>query len=86
VPGSGGSLTGLADDRLAGLVGASQEGRGDGGPLREAQERLADLAVVLPLFRPEVTAGWREGVEGIRANPTVEGPLWNSGQWSEPEE
>ena len=47
-----------------------------------AQERLATLVPVLPLFQPKVTIGWREGVRGIVANPTVDGPLWNAWNWS----
>jgi peptide/nickel transport system substrate-binding protein len=50
--------------------------------LELAQERLAELVPVLPLFQPKVTIGWREGVRGIVANPTVDGPLWNAWNWS----
>jgi peptide/nickel transport system substrate-binding protein len=58
-----------------------------GGPRREraltrAQERLAELVPVLPLFQPRVTMGWRDGVSGLEANPTVDGPLWNAWNWS----
>lgn len=80
VSGSGRSFTGLAEPELAGLV--SQAAEGSVPALQQAQVRLADLAVVLPLYRPLVTVGWREGITGPAANPTVEGPLWNVGEWS----
>jgi peptide/nickel transport system substrate-binding protein len=83
VPGAGESLTGLDNRRVAGLVERAAGGaQGAGHALEEAQERLADLAVVLPMFQPEVTVGWRGGVEGLAANPTVDGPLWNAGVWT----
>jgi peptide/nickel transport system substrate-binding protein len=80
VPGAGASLTGLADPALAELVR-----RGAGGSaeaLGAAQRRLADLAAVLPLYRPRVTVGWGTGIAGPEASPTVEGPLWNVETWS----
>jgi ABC-type transport system substrate-binding protein len=80
VAGAGPSLTGLTDPEVVQLaapgLGGSEEA------LREAQVRLADLAVVLPLYRPRVTVGWRAGIRGPAANPTVEGPLWNVEAWS----
>jgi ABC-type transport system substrate-binding protein len=81
--GAGMPLTGLTDEEVAAQAGSAS----GGGPeadeaLREAQRRLADLAPLLPLFRPEVTVGWRQGVSGLQANPTVEGPLWNAGTWT----
>jgi peptide/nickel transport system substrate-binding protein len=83
VPGAGESLTGLDDRGVTRLVERAAGGApGAGHPLEDAQERLADLAVVLPMFQPEVTVGWREGVEGPAANPTVDGPLWNAGEWT----
>jgi peptide/nickel transport system substrate-binding protein len=80
VPGAGASLTGLEDPALADLV--RRPGGGSAEALGEAQRRLADLAVVLPLYRPRVTVGWRSGIAGPEANPTVEGPLWNVASWS----
>lgn len=50
--------------------------------LARAQEHLAELVPILPLFQPKVTMGWRAGVGGIMANPTVDGPLWNAWNWS----
>jgi peptide/nickel transport system substrate-binding protein len=64
------------------LAEAEQEGPANQAALSGAQERLADLVPVLPLFQPKVTMGWREGVDGIAANPTVDGPLWNAWNWS----
>lgn len=80
LPGAAMSLTGLTDEALADLIRRAS----DGSPpaLREAQARLADLAVALPLYRPRVTVGWRAGIAGPVANPTVEGPLWNVEAWA----
>ena len=83
LPDAGEPLTGLTDQDVAGQAMSARRG----GPevdeaWREAQRGLADLAPVLPLFRPEVTVGWRPGVSGLEANPTVEGPLWNAGAWT----
>jgi hypothetical protein len=64
---------------LAGLLEAA-DGLDDGA-LARAQRRLAESGVVLPLLQPRVTMAWREGVEGIEVNPTVEGPLWDAGEW-----
>ena len=38
-------------------------------------------ARVVPLMRVETLLAWRAGVEGIEANGTVEGPLWNVEEW-----
>ncbi|HEX5948745.1 MAG TPA: hypothetical protein VFZ45_04190, partial [Actinomycetota bacterium] len=80
MPEAGASLTGLADPALAELV--RRGAAGSTGALGAAQRRLADLAAVLPLYRPRVTVGWRTGIAGPEANPTVEGPLWNVEAWS----
>jgi len=80
VPGAGISLTGLADEVLANLVHRAAEGSAPA--LREAQAGLAELAVALPLYQPRLTVGWRPGIAGLSANPTVEGPLWNVEAWS----
>lgn len=64
------------------LAEAEQVGAEGRSALLLAQERLATLVPVLPLFQPKVTMGWREGVLGIAANPTVDGPLWNAWNWS----
>jgi ABC-type transport system substrate-binding protein len=82
VDGAAEPLTGLADAGLAGLAAAVASG--DAGALGRAQRRLAELAPVLPLFQPQVTVGWREGVQGLQANPTADGPLWNAWAWTVP--
>lgn len=64
------------------LTEAEQDVSGKRSALELAQERLAELVPVLPLFQPKVTIGWRAGVRGIVANPTVDGPLWNAWNWS----
>ncbi|MGH2682862.1 MAG: ABC transporter substrate-binding protein [Actinomycetota bacterium] len=85
---SGGeSATGLRDRALDALLARADRGGEDGArALRQAQERLAGLAPVLPLFQPQVTVAWRPGVGGLRANPTVDGVLWNAWNWSVTEE
>lgn len=77
------AVTGLVDGRLVALqAGAEEPGAGGAQALRAAQNRLADLAPVLPLFQPEVTMAWRNGITGILPNPSVDGPLWNAWAWS----
>jgi peptide/nickel transport system substrate-binding protein len=82
VDGAAEPLTGLADAGLASLAAAGASG--DAEALRRAQRRLAELAPILPLFQPQVTVAWRDGVEGMQANPTADGPLWNAGAWRLP--
>jgi peptide/nickel transport system substrate-binding protein len=73
----------VIDTELTELLGeAEAEGPGAEAALAEAQERLADLVPVVPMFQPKVTMGWREGVAGILTNATVDGPLWNAWNWS----
>lgn len=82
-PGGEEAPTGLRDPALEALLARVELG-GPGGreTLRQAQERLARLAPVLPLFQPQVTVASRSGVAGLQANPTVDGVLWNAWQWS----
>jgi hypothetical protein len=35
----------------------------------------------LEIARIETIVAWREGVNGIVVNPTLDGPLWNASQW-----
>lgn len=82
LPGAPVPVTGLEDEQLSTLASSlDRGGAGSGRLLGQAQRRLAALAPVLPLFQPEVTVGWREGVTGPVANPTVDGPLWNAETW-----
>jgi peptide/nickel transport system substrate-binding protein len=83
LPGGGEAATGLRDPALEALL-ARADGGGPGGgeALRQAQDRLGRLVPVLPLFQPQVTVAWRPGVAGLRANPTVDGVLWNAWDWS----
>jgi ABC-type transport system substrate-binding protein len=81
-PDAGPPLSAERDGRLPGLE-ETWDRRGDLDALAAAQRRLARLATVLPLFQPRTTMAWREGIRGPEANPTVEGPLWNSWAWSE---
>lgn len=82
LPGAAPSITGLAQPDVGRLgAGAAEGGRESGRLLIQAQTELAELAPVLPLYQPQVTVGWRAGVAGPAANPTVDGPLWNAGTW-----
>jgi hypothetical protein len=38
-------------------------------------------AFALPLAQVETMLAWRDGIEGLVVNPTLEGPLWNAQQW-----
>jgi ABC-type transport system substrate-binding protein len=82
VPGAGEPVTGLVDPRAASVALEAQAG--DAAALAYAQRRLALLAPVVPLFQPRVTMARAQGVAGPTANPTVEGPLWNTWAWRLP--
>jgi ABC-type transport system substrate-binding protein len=77
------SLTGHTDPQLALLE--DDVAAGVPGAVAEAEARLADLAVVVPLYRLGTSMGWRQGVTGIEPNPSADGPLWNAPEWSKPE-
>lgn len=81
---AGGSapLTELDDPALARLLSSVDRSGTEAPALARAQRRLARLSVVLPLFQPEVTAVWRDGVSGVEANPSIDGILWNSWDWA----
>jgi peptide/nickel transport system substrate-binding protein len=81
-PDAGPALSAQRDVRLP-VLEETWDRRGDLDALAAAQRRLARLATVLPLFQPRTTMAWRQGIRGPEANPTVEGPLWNSWEWSE---
>ena len=83
IPGSAEPVTGFSDPKVANLA-ADAEAGGDRATmaLAEAQALLAELVPVLPVYQPKVTVAWRPGVTGPRANPTVDGPLWNAWEWS----
>jgi peptide/nickel transport system substrate-binding protein len=84
IPGSAEPVTGLSDRMLVQLASRMEAGReGAGVALAEAQSRLAELIPVLPVYQPKVTMAWRSGIAGLQANPTVEGPLWNTWEWSQ---
>jgi ABC-type transport system substrate-binding protein len=41
-----------------------------------------DNLTAVPLFQTETVLAWRDGVEGLRADPTFDGPLWNAETWT----
>ena len=48
----------------------------------EAEQILADRAIMLPLMRrPLATAWWTDTVEGIKLSPWIGGLTWNIAQW-----
>ncbi len=55
--------------------------RASGAPgLRDGRSALRAFEA-LPLAQVETIVAWNEGLEGVRANPTFEGPLWNAEDW-----
>ncbi len=70
----------LQDPELSSLLEAVE--RGEDEAVAAAQQRLADLVPVLPLYQPQVAVASAPGVEGVVANPTVDGPLWNAAEWT----
>jgi ABC-type transport system substrate-binding protein len=47
---------------------------GDGAAYRDRS--------ALPLFQVATVVAWSDGLDGLRANPTFDGPLWNMAKWS----
>ncbi len=75
-------VSGLEDGELGALLRSADLGGGAGErALAGAQRRLANLVPILPLFQPKVAVGYRTGVGGLEANPSVDGPLWNAWEW-----
>ena len=72
----------IEDQRLNGTLAQIDRGGPEGASaVPVSQALLAELAVVVPLFQPQVTAGFK-GVTGVRANPTADGILWNAERWA----
>jgi ABC-type transport system substrate-binding protein len=36
----------------------------------------------VPLFQVATVVAWNDGLDGLRADPTFDGPLWNMAKWS----
>jgi hypothetical protein len=79
-PGAAAPLTHLRDAPLARLL--QDADRGDLMALGSAQDRLAGLAAVLPVFQVKTTMAWSPRISGPEANPSVDGPLWNAWAWA----
>jgi hypothetical protein len=62
--------TQIALVRRAGAPGLS----GDAGAFKDAS--------ALPLFQVPTVVAWRNGLIGLQADPTFDGPLWNVSDWS----
>jgi ABC-type transport system substrate-binding protein len=62
--------TQIALMRSAGAPGLG----GDGGAFKKA--------AAFPLFQVATVVAWRDGLVGLQANPTFDGPLWNLSDWS----
>jgi hypothetical protein len=55
--------------------------RSAGAPgLRDRMRDAANLTA-LPLAHVRTYVAWNPGVEGLEANPTFDGPLWNMEEW-----
>jgi ABC-type transport system substrate-binding protein len=54
--------------RVAGAPGAT-------GPANSTD------AFILPLAHVETTVAWRDGIDGLSVNPTLDGVLWNLVEW-----
>jgi ABC-type transport system substrate-binding protein len=62
---------------------ADQAAEGNRTALASAQQRMAALAQVVPLYQPRTAMGWQDEVAGIQPNPSVDGPLWNTWAWGQ---
>jgi peptide/nickel transport system substrate-binding protein len=58
---------------LSRTSGAPGSGR-DTGAYRQAR--------ALPLFEVATVVAWRDGITGVRADPTFDGPFWNIARWT----
>ena len=52
-----------------------------GAPGLTDPPEVAARLPALPLFGLDTFVARRDGVHGIRVNPTLEGPLWNLHEW-----
>jgi len=82
LPGTDEGVAPIRDRTFRAVVEQMSLGGPEGGDaLGVAQALLAEEAPVLPLFQVEAAIGAR-GVSGVRANATVDGPLWNAAEWA----
>jgi hypothetical protein len=70
---------GGVDERLA----RSADG-GDPAAVAALEAKLRDEALVLPLWRPEVTLAWRSGLAGVHPNGFAINAAWDAWSWSRP--
>jgi ABC-type transport system substrate-binding protein len=55
--------------------------RSAGAPGLRDRKRQAKELTALPLFHVRTYVAWRDGIEGIAVNPTLDGPLWDIESW-----
>jgi hypothetical protein len=53
-----------------------------GAPGLRGGRAAYDNVTTLPLFQTETILAWRDGLVGLRADPTFDGPLWNAETWT----
>jgi hypothetical protein len=61
--------TNIALTRVAGAPGVSSD------------RRAYRLQTAVPLFQVKTFIAWRDGLGGLEADPTFDGPLWNLQDW-----
>ncbi|MGE0813662.1 MAG: peptide ABC transporter substrate-binding protein [Vicinamibacterales bacterium] len=84
-PPAGRNINYVNDDRLTALVYASDRTVDQAERarlLREAQARVADLAVEIPLYGVTKLDAVPARLKGFTGNPTNTGPFWNVHQWT----
>ncbi|MEZ5290807.1 MAG: peptide ABC transporter substrate-binding protein [Vicinamibacterales bacterium] len=84
-PPAGRNINYVSDDRLTALVYASDRTVDQAERarlLREAQARVAELAVEIPLYGVTKLDAVPARLKGFTGNPTNTGPFWNVHQWT----
>jgi peptide/nickel transport system substrate-binding protein len=85
MPPHGRNINYVVDDALTRLVYAADrtvDQRERGRILREAQARIADLAIEIPLYGVSKLDAVPTRLKGFTGNPTNTGPFWNVHRWS----
>jgi peptide/nickel transport system substrate-binding protein len=83
-PPAGRNINYLADDSLTALLYASDRtvDRNERGTLlRQAQQRVAELAPEIPLYNTAKIDAVPSTLRNFRGNPTHVGPFWNVHEW-----
>ena len=84
-PPRGRNINYVVDDALTDLVYAADRTVDQAARariLREAQARIADLAIEIPLYGVSKLDAVPTRLRGFTGNPTNTGPFWNVHQWT----